>query len=189
MSGLTERIASRRGAPQDPAALEDSVAPAPDVAVAPDVAAETDVAAEPSVAPGAPAAAPEAPAAAPEAPGEPGFLARSRMRRRLRYLRRLREVQLRDIGGFVVELHRFGEERPHLLQAKVAWAAQTDMELRALERALGESHPMREIREPGIGGACAQCGAVHGSQDRYCATCGEPLATPADAGDPGAASA
>ena len=97
------------------------------------------------------------------------------MRRRVRYLRQLREIQLRDIGGFVLELHRFGRERPDLIQAKVAWAAQTDVELRALERALGEDHAMRELREPGIGGACENCGAVYGSQDRFCATCGDPL--------------
>ncbi len=97
------------------------------------------------------------------------------MRRRVRYLRQLREIQLRDIGGFVLELHRFGRERPDLIEAKVAWAAQTDVELRALERALGEDHAMRELREPGIGGACENCGAVYGSQDRFCATCGDPL--------------
>ena len=34
---------------------------------------------------------------------------------------------------------------------------------------------MRELREPGIGGACENCGAVYGSQDRFCATCGDPL--------------
>jgi hypothetical protein len=97
------------------------------------------------------------------------------MRRRARYLRRLREIQLRDIGGFVLELHRFGRERADLVQAKVAWAAHTDAELRRLERALLEHQPIRELREAGIGGACTHCGAVHGSQDRFCSTCGEPL--------------
>ncbi len=118
--------------------------------------------------------APE-PLAAPDHPSDPGFLERGRMRRRARYLRRLREVQMRDIGGFVVELNRFGREREELVQAKVESAAHTDAELRALERALNERHPLGELRLPGIGGACPVCGAVHGSDDRFCASCGEPL--------------
>ncbi len=36
-------------------------------------------------------------------------------------------------------------------------------------------HPLRELREAGIGGACPECGAVYGSADRFCASCGEPL--------------
>jgi hypothetical protein len=99
----------------------------------------------------------------------------AQMRRRVRYLRRLRELQLRDIGGFMVELHRFGRQRPRLVEDKVIAAAQTDQELRTLERALGERRPASEIREPGIGGACPQCGTVHGSTDRFCAWCGSEL--------------
>jgi hypothetical protein len=104
-----------------------------------------------------------------------GFVLRGRTRRRARYLRQLREMQLRDIGGFVLELHRFGRERPDLLQAKLASAEAVDRELRALERKLGERTPIRELREPGLGGACPDCGAVHGSADRFCASCGERL--------------
>ncbi len=108
-------------------------------------------------------------------PADPGFVERGRMRRRARYLRKLREVQMRDIGGFLLELHRFGRQRPDLLETKVAGAVHTDRELRSLERALGEERLLRELREPGIGGACHNCGAVHGSADRFCASCGEPL--------------
>jgi glutathione S-transferase len=110
------------------------------------------------------------------APDEPsGLRERSRMRRRARYLRRLRELQLRDIGGFVLELRRFGRERPDLLKEKVEAAAETDRELRALEHELGHGRAVTELREPGIGGACAGCGAVHGSADRYCSWCGREL--------------
>jgi hypothetical protein len=94
------------------------------------------------------------------------------MRRRARYLRALREVQLRDLGGFMLELHRFARERQDLVEAKVLLAARTDTELRALEQAVREHRPLRELREAGIGGACPDCGAVHGSADRFCATCG-----------------
>lgn len=117
-------------------------------------------------------AAPSAPAAV-DTPST--VLARGRVRRRARYLRRLREIQLRDIGGFLLELHRAGREQPNLVRAKVLSAARTDGELRALERALGEPVAVRELREAGIGGACQNCGAVYGSADRYCASCGSPL--------------
>jgi hypothetical protein len=97
------------------------------------------------------------------------------MRRRVRHLRRLREVQLRDLGGFVLELHRFGRDRPELVAAKLRAAEGTDEELRTLELALDGHASLRELREAGIGGACEECGAVFGSADRFCASCGAPL--------------
>ena len=106
---------------------------------------------------------------------ERSFFQRGRVRRRVQYLRRLREVELRDLGGFMVELHRFGTERPELVREKLAAAVRTDAELRTLEHALGSSQPVRELREAGIAGACGHCGAIHGSTDRFCATCGEPV--------------
>jgi hypothetical protein len=103
----------------------------------------------------------------------PGLRERGRIRRRARYLRRLREIQLRDIGGLALELHRLGRRREDLIEQKLAAAAETDRELRVLERALDERSPLRELREAGIGGACAACGSVFGSGDRFCAACGE----------------
>jgi hypothetical protein len=97
------------------------------------------------------------------------------MRRRARYLRQLRELQLRDIGGFMVELHRFGRQQPALVQEKVAAAAQIHTELRTLESALQEGRGLGEVREAGVGGACPECGTVHGSIDRFCAWCGHQL--------------
>ncbi|MGI8414416.1 MAG: hypothetical protein ACR2LV_11795 [Solirubrobacteraceae bacterium] len=150
---------------------------------------------EPSavVAPGpvrAPADTPAAPlTATPDAlavaeePHQAGFLDRGRLRRRARYLRRLREIQLRDIGGFAVEMHRFGRERPDLLAAKVAGAARIDRELRALERALGEPQSVRQLREAGVGGACESCGAVHGSGENFCSCCGAALSRSPDLAD------
>jgi hypothetical protein len=93
----------------------------------------------------------------------------------VRYLRKLREVQLRDLGGFLLELHRYNRERPDLVRAKVEYAANTDRELKGLEMALDGTPSLREMREAGIGGACAHCGAVHGSADRFCSSCGERL--------------
>jgi hypothetical protein len=105
----------------------------------------------------------------------PGLRERSRIRRRTRFLRRMRHLQLRDIGGFMVELNRFGRDRPDLVKVKIEAAAKTDRELRSLERTLGEGRPLMDVREPGIGGACPGCGTVHGSADRYCSWCGREL--------------
>jgi hypothetical protein len=115
--------------------------------------------------------------ARPTLPAEQLSLAeRSRVRRRIRYLRKLREVQLRDLGGFLLELHRLGRERSDLVRAKLERAADTDRELRGLEMTLDGTHALGEVRVTGIGGACEHCGAVHGSADRFCASCGRPLA-------------
>jgi hypothetical protein len=97
------------------------------------------------------------------------------VQRRARYLRQLREVQIRDLGGFVLELHRFGVWRGDLVGLKLADAAETDKELRALEAVLSDQRPAREVREAGIGGSCRKCGAIHGSVDRFCAACGTSL--------------
>ena len=108
-------------------------------------------------------------------PAAPGLRERARIRRRARFLRQLRELQLRDLGGFLVEQLRLGRENPAVVQAKLEEAARTDRELRALDGALADGAGVRELREAGIGGACAECGTVHGSADRYCSWCGRKL--------------
>jgi hypothetical protein len=112
----------------------------------------------------------QAPVGTPSSPRE-----RSRIRRRVRYLRKLRELQLRDLGGFLVEQVRLGRENPEVVQRKLVSAGNTDRELRALEGALGARRALRELREPGVGGACSACGSVYGSEDRYCSWCGQRL--------------
>lgn len=105
-------------------------------------------------------------------------LDRGRARRRLRYLRKVRELQLRDLGGLVFDLHRFDRQRPDLVESKLEQLAETDRELRGLEAAVSTMRTGREIREPGIGGTCQACGALHGSADRFCAACGTPVVRP-----------
>jgi hypothetical protein len=113
----------------------------------------------------------------PVAPGAPSFRQRGRLRRRLRYLRRVRELGFRDLGGLVFDQHKFSRTREDLVRGKLAALAALDAELRALEHTLGDRRPITELREPGIS-ACPRCGALHGSEARYCPSCGVPLHGP-----------
>src|SRR3954452_24486128 len=133
MSGLMARIRSRRadGQPTTAADAEgqtldeqpttvvpDAAAtPPPDeqaTAVAPAVTEDQPAAPEPPPASPderAPTTGPEetaAPAGAEATPSGPSFRDRGKLRRRLRYLRRVRELGFRDLGGLVFDLDRFG---------------------------------------------------------------------------------
>ena len=158
-------------------------APVPEAAPAPapDVAPTTEAPALPG--PGVPSdgvptagatVAPEPPAEPPVAAPSAGFAERTRMRRRLRYLRRLRELAFRDLGGLVFDLHRFARQRDDLVTAKLDGLTSIDVELRALETALGDRRPLHELREPGIA-ACPRCATLHGSDANFCPGCGTPL--------------
>jgi hypothetical protein len=107
----------------------------------------------------------------------PSFLDRGRLRRRLRYLRRVRELGFRDLGGLVFDQHRFRAQRPDLVQGKLHALEAVDRELRALERALGDRREFIDLREPGIA-ACPRCSALHGSDARFCPSCGLRLSGP-----------
>ena len=161
----------------EPAAPVNGHAPAAGDGHAPEaVDAQSAAPAEPSAAAELAEHAGPEPAAEPEQPLEyPPLRERVALRRRARYLVGIREIQLRDLGGFLLELHRFGRQRPDLVEGKLAAAAATDAELRSLHHRLDEEAPISELRRAGIGGACEHCGAVHGSLDRFCASCGEPL--------------
>jgi hypothetical protein len=111
------------------------------------------------------------PAAAMTAPLKPSFRDRGRLRRRLRYLRRVRELGFRDLGGLVFDQHRFSQVNEELVRSKVNALAAIDTELRALEHALEDRRPITELREPGIS-VCPRCGGLHGSEARYCPSCG-----------------
>jgi hypothetical protein len=113
----------------------------------------------------------QTPAGQDPAPGRPSFHQRGRLRRRLRYLRRVRELGFRDLGGLVFDQHRFSQANEELVRSKVNALAAVDHELRALERALDDPRPITELREPGIS-VCPRCGGLHGSEARYCPSCG-----------------
>jgi hypothetical protein len=105
---------------------------------------------------------------------------RGRLRRRLRYLRAVRDLLLRDLGGFMYEIHRSAGGAPQEPQRKLAESKArrietVDAEVRALEAHLAEPHAGAVLREPGVGGLCPECGELHASDAQYCARCGAPL--------------
>lgn len=114
------------------------------------------------------------------------FRDRGKLRRRLRFLRRARELAFRDIGGLIFDMRRFGRDRPDLVEAKISALAAVDQELRALERILDDRRPIHELREPGIT-SCARCGALHSSDSNFCPNCGLQIGGPRAMGEVGGA--
>ncbi len=160
--------------------LAGEIAPAPEPVsrpMSPPAEPEPPTRTLPPVAPDTPTAAEsEAPAPRDDADGRPSFRHRARLRRRARYLRRGREVQLRDLGGLVFELDRAGREPGDLVRQKLDALRATSTELTALDGILGDPATLLELREPGVGGSCPHCRAVHGSADAFCASCGQNVA-------------
>ena len=103
---------------------------------------------------------------------------RGRLRRRLRYLRRARELMLRDLGGLLYEVHRTGDgdvtAHTATIGAKVERLAGLDAEAAAIETTLGATRGEAIVFEPGVGGACDVCGELYGSAARFCSHCGAP---------------
>jgi hypothetical protein len=133
-----------------------------------------------------PAGAPPPEAVAVAAAGKASFRDRGKLRRRLRFLRRTRELAYRDIGGLIFDMRRFSRSRQDLLDAKLGALGAVDQELRALERALDDRRPIHELREPGIS-SCARCGALHSSEANFCPHCGLQLGGPRAMGEVGGA--
>jgi ribosomal protein L40E len=155
------------------------------------VTTEAPTEAQPTVDPGPVATAPavsqpppteeppagDVPAGQESVPERPSFRHRGRLRRRLRYLRRVRELGFRDLGGLVFDQNKFARVNEDLVRQKLGALAAVDAELRALEHALDDRRPLTELREPGIS-VCPRCGALHGSDARYCPSCGVPVRGP-----------
>ena len=114
---------------------------------------------------------PAAAAPAPAPPQRPGFRERGRLRRRLRYLRQVRELGYRDLGGLVFDQHRFERGDAALVEGKVVAIETLDREIRALEDVLQLQTPYVELFIPGVS-ACARCGTLHGSDSHFCPHCG-----------------
>jgi len=114
-------------------------------------------------------------------PGDetPGFIERGKLRRRLRFVRRARELALRDLGGLVFDLHRFGRERNDLVEQKLTALSTLDSEMRALQALLDDHPAVTVLHEPGVA-TCPRCGALHASDAAYCSACGLPVGRGAD---------
>jgi hypothetical protein len=101
------------------------------------------------------------------------------MRRRVRFLRKARELAYRDLGGLVFNLHRFGERNDALVLGKLSALTEVDSELRELESALKEHRSVTVLHEAGVT-ACPRCAAIHSGEDRFCPSCGLPLSRHVD---------
>ena len=98
-------------------------------------------------------------------------------------MRKARELQLRDLGGLIFDMYRFGSKRQDLVSEKLQTLFQSDAELEELERMLEDPRRLHDLREPGVGGTCRRCGTLYSSEARYCATCGAPMQPAAQATD------
>ncbi len=101
---------------------------------------------------------------------------RGKLRRRARFLRKARELALRDLGGLVYEARRREQDPGKLAQEKVDRLIALDAELTEIEAVLGVARGATVVREPGVGGTCARCGELHPSDATFCAKCGANLA-------------
>jgi hypothetical protein len=87
--------------------------------------------------------------------------------RRKRLTDRIAELQW-DLGGLAYEM----AIRDHFrLDVLVRVAA----ELQRLDGELGEIERLLKLSEEGAGGACSECGALHGRGAVYCWQCGTQL--------------
>src|SRR5205809_3479151 len=129
MTGMLQRIRHRRDERPEAPESHPAEAQSPD---APPTESQT-TAEQSAVAPAS--AVQNAPAGTEpgqEATGPPSFRHRARMRRRLRYLRRVRELGFRDLGGLVFDQHRFARPNESLVNGKVEALKAVDAEIRAL---------------------------------------------------------
>jgi hypothetical protein len=104
-----------------------------------------------------------------------GSRERGRLRRRLRELSRLREAQLLELGALALEAHRHGRDLSPVVEAKIAEAAATDREVRAIADALDTDAGIHTIVVPGIAGPCPTCGTLVSMSARFCSACATPL--------------
>lgn len=109
--------------------------------------------------------------------GATSFLQRAVIRRRVRFLRRRRDLALHDLGGFMFESHRLAEPREELLAEKLAALGALDAELATLQRALDLREEVSVLHEPGIA-SCARCDTLHDSAANFCPNCGHAIDQP-----------
>jgi hypothetical protein len=110
-----------------------------------------------------------------------GLTQRARLRRQVRFLRKQRELQMRDLGGLIFDMYRFGSKRQDLVREKLRLMFEADRELRAFEAMLGGRRGPLTVREPGVGGSCPRCLTLYSTDAHYCWRCGLALTEQAEA--------
>jgi len=123
----------------------------------------------------------------PAAAGATTARERGVMRRRVRRLRRVREVLLHELGALVFEMERRGRRREALLRRKVDQLRVVDDEAAGLAAALGGDRSLFEIVSAGIVGACRTCGTLVSTDARFCSNCATPVSAQAERSVPVAA--
>jgi hypothetical protein len=111
------------------------------------------------------------------------------MRRRVRRLRRVREVLLHELGALVFEMERRGRRRDVLLRHKIDQLRVVEDESAGLIAALGEERSLVEVVSAGIVGACGTCGTLMSTDARFCSNCATPVSAQAQTSVPVAAAA
>jgi hypothetical protein len=114
-----------------------------------------------------------------------GLTERGRLRRQVRFLRKQRELQMRDLGGLIFDMYRFGSKRQDLVREKLRLMFDADRELRVFEAMLGGRRAPLEVREPGVGGSCPRCLTLYSTDAHYCWRCGLALTEEAEADSAG----
>ena len=110
-----------------------------------------------------------------------GLTQRGRLRRQVRFLRKQRELQMRDLGGLIFDMYRFGSKRQDLVREKLRLMFEADRELRAFEAMLGGRRDPLAVREPGVAGSCPRCLTLYSTDAHYCWRCGLALTEQAEA--------
>ena len=93
------------------------------------------------------------------------------LRRERRALLRLREQQIRDIGGLVLEMYRQDRFRQDLIYEQAAEIVALEERLRDVDElliAVGN-------RRVAVGTRCEQCGTPLYPGARFCPSCGRPI--------------
>ena len=111
-----------------------------------------------------------------------GLRERSRLRRRVRFMRKRRELELRDLGGLIFDMYRFGSKRQDLVRDKLQEMFSADRELREFEHLLGGRQRQINLREAGVGGMCPRCQQLYSTEAKFCSRCGQNLSDGARAG-------
>jgi hypothetical protein len=98
------------------------------------------------------------------------------MRRRIRKVARVREALVRELGTLVMEMERLDRRNEELVRRKAKEIEALDRELSGLAAALGRRQTLSGVIATGVAGACAACGTLLGTEDRFCSRCGKPVA-------------